>query len=418
MVRSLGEQFRDIAVGPIAQSESCLAVGRLDEALSHLSRAKMMGAVRDGVEKVAGLAGVAPLSVFKLLPMARLDSLMGGVEGARTNAAANASEVLLTSSVDDRDLEVAVSLRRIAGRRPAGDELAAALTTVADDMDQWHLAVEECCVLIDGSRDIGSAYRRRQMRRFALYAALALVVGAGGAWAARWQQASSQVRAALATGDPCASEQIDAKDLKHVGGGLAAEVDSARQRCSEQREQQQVEQERERAQQEDQRRIEEKQRLEQARLAEHRKACQRLSDHLRDNALDEADEKLAGSHAELLRRVAGGTIEPPDVARDVSALPCADTISLACASALVASWNNWLLKETPSPSMLKLVADAKPKLDDVTRARLRRRVRQQADGARLSGKPQRLAHSAVLCALLGALEIELPTSCAAQLKTR
>ncbi|RLB45179.1 MAG: hypothetical protein DRI90_28730 [Deltaproteobacteria bacterium] len=420
MVAKLGALFHDAAFGPVTHAARLLATDQLEAGLTALRRDELMGGVRHGVERIASAAGAPALKVFRRLPMDHLEVLIENLEASQRqvsalwDAQASQAAELPAQKVTAAEVDpskVAHELRRIAEAPDHGDELSAALNTLANQADEWVAALVECRTLLEDAPDLARAYRRRGRKRLAMAIAVTILVTGAATWLTRRHLAQARLDAQLGAG-ACAVESIAPADLAHASADQRAAIEGLRRQCEDGRK-------RERQAIESRRLADEQRRATERRKQERLEQCAQLGRHFEAGKLDDADAKIAGKHAGLLGRLLAGKLALDDVSDELGELPCADTAAVkplrhAYARAVLDSMLAWLPSRSPSKAAQRALIEHRAELPRQGIMLFGGHIEMMA--ARSVATGVELRRHAALCALSATLEAKPGVNCAAVVK--
>ncbi|MBW2457715.1 MAG: hypothetical protein JRI68_24640, partial [Deltaproteobacteria bacterium] len=307
MAAKLGEQFLNIAQGPVSYAGRCIMARQVDAGLAELTVDNLLGAVERGVATVAKAVGVPADEVSRLLPIDELRKLVERLE-ANQRAAAEQWRVhtghvggLLAGvadlTVDGRPPDIGLCLLRLSKKMKRDKPLALPLHALSEDLDRWQLMLTNCRDALDSGRQLVEAYRRRRLVRIVAAATILVVLSVVLAWAYSRQVARGRVDAQLDASDPCSVDAIDADDLARAGGDQLARVNQKKEECELLREKQ-------RAAEEARRKEAERKAAAKKKRREHLAQCETLAQHIEAGTFGSPDEALSKGAAPFLRRVA------------------------------------------------------------------------------------------------------------------
>ncbi len=423
MAGKLGEQFLNIAQGPVSYAGRCIMARQVDAGLAELTVDNLLGAVERGVATVAKAVGVPPGEVSRLLPFEELRTLVERIE-SNQRAAAEQWQVhtghvggLLAGvadlTVDGRPPDIGLCLLRLSKKMKRDKPLAVPLHALSEDLDRWQLMLTHCRDAVDNGRELVEAYRRRRLVRAVAAATVLIVLSVVLAWAYSRQLARGRVDAKLDASDPCTVDAIDADDLARAGGEQLARVEEKKEQCELLRDQQRQAEEARRKEAERRAAAEKKRR-------EHEAQCESLAQHIEEGTLGGTDEALSEGAAALLRRVARGKLTKADVGAALPALPCdgtpaGDRIALAMAQVVVDQGPYWLTLTSPSKSVAKLLADQWTKLSAERQKLFDGHVEEVARRAVRSGDGEEMDRCLQLCRIKEQAKVALGGNCQAAL---
>jgi hypothetical protein len=422
MARTIGDQFANLALGPVAFAGTALKSGNVDRALDELGPESLYGAVQRGATAVASRAGVPLSLVESVLPIDAMDALLARIEVTQAEARSQWKihvdhgggllEAVAKLTADSRPVEAGMGLTRLATKMKLEKALAAPLRDLATQIDQWCELLQSIRVRLDEGKHLEQARRRRVLRRLAIAAVVLLALAGASGWALFIHFARTRVDRILASSEACDVDRIDAADLSRASEDQRRSVASRRDECDKAREQARAV-ERERAA------AEERRRIERQREEERQRGCKRLGETLgkpSTASFEPLVKGILGRHDELFARVARRAVIGADITSDVTGLAClsspaGDTIAGAFATAVVASAEAWIGSHAPSPSVLALLTRGKAAVDADARLRFARAVEHLALEALMSGDPEKLERARRTCALLPVLELKPDLYC-------
>lgn len=423
MAGKLGEQFLNIAQGPVNYAGRCIMARQVDAGLSELTVDNLLGAVERGIATVAKAVGVPTGEVLRLLPIDELRTLVERIE-ANQRAASEQWKVhtghvggLLAGvadlTVDGRPPDIGLCLLRLSKKMKRDKPLAYPLRALSEDLDRWQLMLTNCRDAVDNGRELVEAYRRRRLVRIVAAATTLVVLSVILAWAYSRQLARGRVNAKLDASDPCTVEAIDQGDLARAGSDQLARVDQKTEKCEQLRDKQ-------RAAEEARRREAERKAAAEKKRREHLTQCESLAKHIEEGTFGSPDEAVSKGAAPLLRRVAHGNVTEADVGAALPALPCdgtpgGDRIALVVARVVVDQGPYWLTLTSPSKTMAKLLADQWTKLNADRQKLFDGHVEEVARRALRSGDGEAMDRCLQLCRIKEQAKVALGGNCQAAL---
>lgn len=423
MAAKLGGTFLIGANGPVNYAGQCILASRVADGLRELTPDSLHGGFRRGVEESARRVGVGPRDVERLLPMDRVRSLVTRLTASQHNAVEawnlHAGHLggflkgVADLTADGRAPDVGLCLDRLAKKVSRDRELAEPLRALAVDVGEWQDIIARCRDILDDGGALERAYRMRRLRGVLAVAGLATVVVVALVALFLVHAARVRVDAILAAADPCAALTIDAGDARRASSDQRRRLDERSGECAARRE-------REAAEREAARLGEERAHEEQLRKKELEERCASLATHLEAGSLSPEDAAFAGPRAPLLRRVAQGALDSPDLGPSDPDLPCAAAlsaprISAAFRRAVLASPARWASVEDPSKLVSAALIDHVAELPSVAKQVLAGRAEDLAKKALVVGVPGLLPRAVRLCQLKDALGIRGGSYCAGAL---
>lgn len=422
MPGKLGGAFMVCVLGPLNFAGSCIAAGKLGEALPQLSPEALWGSLERGVEQTAKLAGVRPRDVEGLLPLQELRASVEQIAASHRVAVhawgVHAGHVggllkgLTDLTVDGRPPDSSVGLMRVSRKLSRDKAIAVPLQNFADDIARWQELLLRCRAALD--EDAGGltrAYRRRRALQIGAVALSALGVLGAIFYLLVVQRARARIDEALAASDPCAARAIDPGDLGQSSASQRSTIAERLRACDERA----AQAERER---EAQRRREEQEREAQRRRAELDARCDALAGRIVAGELSSDDESFAGGGAGLLRRIRDKALDPADLGPEDPPLPCGgargeDRIIAAYGDAAIASVWRWATTVDPSPRAREILAKRSGELTERARTMIAVRAVETAKKAIMAGDAPSLARAGRLCDLADALSSPTGQPCQA-----
>lgn len=416
MARDLGAEFASRALESAGRAGRLLAAGNVEEGLAQLTREELIGGVRQGVETVAKAAGVAPLDVFKRLPMADLEAQVEGLERHRCRAferwqAAAPAAAESASPSADSTIPGAL-LVRLADGTQDDPQLRAALISLANDLNAWRESLDRCQTIIAEADDLARRCRRRRLVRLLAVSLIPLALIGTGAWLLQRHLVRQRIDAVLA-GESCAVAKLAEADRARASAAQQQAISKAEASCAAKRE-------RARRAEEARKKAEAKRLAAEKARKERLERCDQLKRAFESGTLDAAAKQTAGQHAGLLERLAQERTEPADVTASLEGLPCLDTkladaVGAAFARQLAATASTWLRTETPSKAVRDLVIEHRAAVETDALLNLGAHIDKAASRAVMTGKPEHVERFRVLCELTRSLELPKLGNCIAVL---
>lgn len=418
MARKLDALFLDAAVVPLNRAGRLLEARHVDAALADLSRESLVGAMREGVETVAKLAGYAAFLLFQRLSMEEIEALAADLDESHRQALAAWQAFGGRSELDagepgELDEQGAAPdpsqrLQDLAAQVQTDRALATALGELSESVTRWQQTVKRCHTIVAGAKDLSRSYRKRRWIRIGIMVAVIIAIVSTSAWWLRRQLSRSRVDGVLAQGG-CATEQLDPVDLGRASAEQAAAVAREQQACAAQRD-------KERRDAEARRVAEEKRKEAERKRKEYLERCARLKSNFDGRALDKSDDTLAGDNAELLRRLADDKLRRGDVSKEFGEFPCQDTevgkhLQVAYVRAVVKSVKRWARTHVPSKSAQQLLIAHRAEADPDDLKYFDGRIEYEASRAVRTAWKRDIERNAALCRMKQKMELPAGAVC-------
>jgi len=413
----LGTTFVRCSVQPVNDAGRFLVEGKIAEGLRELSPENLEGGLRNGIEQSARQVGVRPQFVEGLMPLSELLALGEKLKITQRKALhaweQHAPEMngALDLGAENPRLDASECLERLS--RESDRPLAQPLEVLAKDVGRWRQLLDVCGQRLDQGGLVERVRRERLLRNAAIFVAMAAIGAMACSFAFDVWSARERVGAALAAADGCAVLSVAPSDLAKSSAEQRRSADERRARCEEARRAE------ERAR-EEQRALEQRAREEERARKEREDRCAELAVHLGAGQLAPQDDALAGSAAELLHRLAAGSLQPSDLGPEDPELPCggtpaAATLHEAWARGVLRSPKAWSGVEDPSPMLSGVLVQHSAELPDEAKFTLLARADEAARQALSIGAPARLGRAVKLCELKVALGLHEGLSCSSLL---
>ncbi len=390
------DALQNAALEPLTAAGKKLESRNVLEAIQMLDPARLRVAVEQGKVDAARAASVHLADLERLIPAAQVNAhaaQIGQAQGAALLAARQFASSLMGAVGSARAPTVSESFRKLGQAFADDTVIAGPLGDLADRLGAYEAWIKDRSQAV--RRDptvVRGCYRKLALHVGAAGIGAAVALCLAGAFVVYWQVmlvARRHIDVALASKDPCAIENVQAKHWMRATADQASRRAERRRECDAERA---------------------------SKLRETQ--CDTLAVHVEGASMAPDDDRLAGAVAPLLHRVADKQLVPDDLLIDEHAMPCADTPVAARLWVLLGktaggSEQLWQQVEQVSPDVAKLLLRADVGLSDSSRQALWNRADAPARRAIVSGAPADMDHAKKICELAASLHVEQGRGCKA-----
>jgi hypothetical protein len=385
----------------------------MPQGIEELTADALWGAVRQGVEQAAKLAGVKAQDVERLLPakelQACLEQLRQSQQAALKAWSVHAGQLggllkgVADLTVDGRAILPSGGIARIARKVRRDKPLSAPLQAFADDLLRWEELIEQCRVALDGGAELAKAYRRRRIRNAVIAVVSAAAAAAMIAAVLVVRASRARIDDALGSKQVCAVEAISATDLGRGSDKQKQGVAERLRGCEAERAAEAFVRDEVRRHEEDEK--------EAARLQEELDTkCEALAERAAAGKLAKEDTEIAGPRASLLSRIRFKSLSPRDLGPRMPELPCEGTrgepkLRTAFVEAAVVSPWRWVGAVDPADEVRELLAPRAGDISERARMVLGVRAGEVAKRAIKKGNAATMEKAGRLCAFAEALQV-------------
>lgn len=326
------EQWREVRVMP---------------GLNEITKAKLIGALTQGVQATAKRFGLSPREVQAILPWAEMMAHVDKIEAARIDAQATFERYSLavgglltglagaTIEVDPRRQSAAQALLNISRRFSRERELVAPLKQLSAELDIWEEGIEKAADTINKSNLVRRVLQRRQLLRASLAFLIFAVISVVFAYQIRERRIAnarqSVAKRIAASADPCTAIDLTEQEQRYALPEHFNAIDEKKKVCEEKRTKER-----------------------------YLSSCDALAKNFEAGKLTPEDEATAKTSAARLVRATSGKLEAEDLLAKPSDMPCGDTkakdrLWLAYVRAALRSPNAWGETPTISDDLRKMI---------------------------------------------------------------
>ncbi|HVK62962.1 MAG TPA: hypothetical protein VM694_00725 [Polyangium sp.] len=225
--KDFGDALVKAALAPIQAANARFGEGAIGDGIAALSKADLLAALRQGIEKAAVVFKFRTVDVEALLPWDALLPALDRLEAAQIaalrvvqqHAAATGSPLsgpVRGSAPDARKHTGASALFKVAKRFAADSRICNPLEGLATEVSGWETLVSQCGDRLETSPLHARYARRRVLVRVAAVVVVLGVFSVGGRSVYKKRQidaARARVDVALRAEDPCAIERLAPDDI-------------------------------------------------------------------------------------------------------------------------------------------------------------------------------------------------------------